>query len=59
MSQFTADQLEAVFHAALKAGDVRGVGDALKVMVTVDPERAVMLYDHLRTALTIAKVDDQ
>lgn len=52
----TADQLEDVFHAALKDGDIEGVEAAIRVMVTVDPKRAVALYDDLQTALAIAKV---
>ena len=54
MRRPTADQLEAVFHAALTAGDVRGVDAALRVMVAVDPRRAATLYDDLRTAVRVA-----
>lgn len=54
---YTADQLEAIFHAAIKAGDAKGVHAALRVMVTVDPHRAADLYDTLDLALKIAKLN--
>lgn len=53
---FTPDECETVFHAALKAGDARGVEAALLVMAPQDPHRAERLYDDLRAALAIARV---
>lgn len=53
---FTADQLEEIFHEAIRRGDTRGVEDSLRVMVTVDPQRAVALYDSLKTAVAVAQV---
>lgn len=52
--EFTADQLEEVFHAALAAGDAKGVEAALLVMTTVDPYRAGYLYETLEVALAVA-----
>lgn len=54
----TSDQLAAIFSAALKAGDTQGVGDALRIMALVDPERAGLLFDTLRVALAIAQERD-
>lgn len=51
----TADQLEAVFHAALKESDLDGVMAALQVMTRVDPHRAGRLMDDLQTAVHLAK----
>ena len=51
-----ADEVEAVFHAALKAGDAQGVVDALTVMATIDLGRCVKLHDALTTSLAVAKV---
>jgi len=56
---FTADQLEAIFHAALKAGDAQSTVDALKLMVTVDPSRCERLLTALTTALDIAHEVDR
>ena len=51
----TADQLEDVFHAALKASDLDGVMAALEVMARVDPHRAGRLMEDLQTAVHLAK----
>lgn len=53
--EFTADRLEEIFHAALAAGDTKGVDAALRVMVTVDPRRASDLYDSLVLAIQLAR----
>jgi hypothetical protein len=50
----TSAQLVAVFHAAVRAGDADGVDAALRVMVVVDPRKAVELYDALKTAVAVA-----
>lgn len=50
---WTADEVEAMFHAALKAGDVKGVEAALTVLVRVDPDRAVALWDDLTLAVNV------
>jgi len=55
-AEFTGEQLEEIFHAALKAGDVRGVEAALTVMVGVDAPRAIRLYGDLKDALTVIRV---
>ncbi len=47
------DVLERIFHAALKAGDVKGVESALTLLATADPRRARRLYDGLESALEI------
>lgn len=41
---------------ALKAGDMKMVGAALKRMVVVDPERAVAVYADLKAAARIAGI---
>ena len=51
----TADQLENVFHAALKASDLDGVMASLEVMARVDPDRCTRLMDDLQTAVHLAK----
>lgn len=56
MSEFTGDQLEQIFHTALQTGDTHGVEAALTVMATVDPHRAVRLYEDTKTALAICKM---
>jgi hypothetical protein len=43
-----------MLHAALEQGDVQGVVAALRVMVTIDPQRAAALYDELSLAVDIA-----
>jgi hypothetical protein len=52
--EFTADQLEELFHASLKAGDVEAVGHVLRAMIVLDPRRALRLHDDLRIALAVA-----
>lgn len=54
--EFTGEQLEEIFHAALKAGDAKGVEAALTVMCAVDAPRAMKLYNDLKDALTVIKV---
>lgn len=51
--EFSPDQLEALFHATLKAGDARGVEASLRALVCVDPRRAVRLHDDLQAALRV------
>ncbi len=48
------DTLEAIFYAALKAGDARGVEAALTVMAPIDPYRAERLLNAVRAGLAIA-----
>lgn len=50
---FTADEVEAFLLAALKAADMEGVDAALRVMVTIDPARAKVLYDTMKVALEL------
>jgi hypothetical protein len=46
-----ADQVEAMFHAALKEGDTQGVEAAITVMLRLDPRRAIALWDDLKLAV--------
>lgn len=48
------DDCERIFHAALSAGDARGVEAALTVMAAVDPHRAGHLLELTRLALYMA-----
>jgi hypothetical protein len=52
---WTPARLEAVFHAALSAGDLRGVDAALHVLAVRAPDRAQHLIDVTRTALHLAR----
>lgn len=52
---WTADQVEAMFHASLGAGDIEGVDAALRVMLSLDVDRASFLYDALKLAVHEAK----
>ncbi|HZM84350.1 MAG TPA: hypothetical protein VFC19_52185 [Candidatus Limnocylindrales bacterium] len=52
--QFSPDDLERVFHAALAAGDARGVEAALTLLAPLDPRRAQRLFDDTKRALAIA-----
>jgi hypothetical protein len=54
--RFTPDQLEEIFHAALGAGDIRGVECALTVLAVRDPHRAQRLMDLTRMVLIVAEV---
>lgn len=54
---WTADQVEWMFHSALKAGDAQGVDAAIRVMLRIDARRAIDLYDDLAAALRIARAD--
>ncbi|MGV8847606.1 MAG: hypothetical protein ACOH1Y_09860 [Propionicimonas sp.] len=54
MSPYTADQLEQIFHAALKAGDIKGVDAALLVMATIDPLHAQRLLKSLQVSVALA-----
>jgi hypothetical protein len=54
ISELTADDLEVIFHAALTARDVEGVGHVLRAMLSLDPCRALRLHDDLRIALAVA-----
>lgn len=51
---FTPDECEQLFHAALEAGDARGVEAALTVLAVQDPHRAGYLLELTRFALTLA-----
>ncbi|PZG16477.1 hypothetical protein C1I95_17365 [Micromonospora craterilacus] len=55
MQTFDAETCERIFHAALAAGDFKGVEAALTVMAPQDPHRAQLLYDTLRVGLAIAE----
>lgn len=54
----SADQCEAIFHAALSAGDVKGVEAALRVLVVQDPRRALDLFETTKTALDLIAAAD-
>ena len=53
-AEFTPERLEAIFHAALESGDTEGVGHALRLLLIVDPRRAIRLHDDLQTAIRVA-----
>ncbi len=48
------DVLEALFYAALKAGDARGVEAALMVMAPIDPHRAERLLNAVKAGVAVA-----
>lgn len=54
-SALTAGHCEDIFHAALKAGDARGVEAALMLLAVRDPHRAQVLLDITRFALDVAR----
>lgn len=56
--ELTPDVLVQMFHAALAAGDVRGVEAALKVLAVRDPHRAQELHDALELGLEIAALEE-
>lgn len=55
----TAVDCERIFHAALAAGDARGVEAALTVLAVRDPHRAQLLYDTTRFGLAIRQEQDR
>lgn len=55
LSALTAAHCEEIFHAALKAGDARGVEAALMLLAVRDPYRAQHLLDCTRFALDVAR----
>ena len=56
VEDLTGADLETIIGNALKAGDMKMVGAALKRMVVVDPERAVAVYADLKAAARIAGI---
>lgn len=52
---FDADTCEQIFHAALAAGDIKGVEAALTVMAPQDPHRAQGLLDMLHVGLALTE----
>jgi len=55
MTKVTPEQIEAAFHLALKAGDVKAVDDLLRMLAVVDPRRAQTLFDALKASLSIVQ----
>jgi hypothetical protein len=53
--EWTPEALEQAFMAALGKGDVKGVESALTVMCSIEPRRAIQLWDELRDALAVAR----
>ncbi len=51
----TPDECEALFHAALRAGDPEGAYCALLVMAPQDPHRAERIRDTTLLALAVAR----
>jgi len=51
---FDSDTCERIFHAALAAGDFKGVEAALTVMAPQDPHRAELLFNTLKVGLAMA-----
>ena len=56
VEDLTGADLETIISNALKAGDTKMVGAALKRMVVVDPERAVNVYADLKAAARLADI---
>jgi hypothetical protein len=52
-----ADTCEEIFHAAITAGDAKGVEAALMLMAVQDPDRAARLLETIRLALLIDKIN--
>ena len=52
---WSADDLEAMFRAALQAGDAKGVEAALLLMAPMDPHRADYLLECLKLGLDLAR----
>lgn len=52
--EWSPDELERVFRAAVGRGDAVGVEAALRLLALRDPHRAQRLLDALDGALTIA-----
>lgn len=59
MQNFDLDTCERIFHAALAAGDFKGVEAALTVMAPQDPHRAELLFNTLKVGLAIARLRTQ
>lgn len=53
--ELTADDCVRIFHAALAAGDIRGVEAALTVLAVRDPHCARELHEGLELAMEIAR----
>lgn len=56
--RFTPDECEQIFHAALGAGDIRGVEAALTLLAVQDPHRAQHLVDLTKMALMIREAGE-
>ncbi len=54
----TADQCEAIFHAALGEGDPDGVEAALRCLVVQDPRRAADLFETAKVSLQLVEAAD-
>jgi hypothetical protein len=50
--------LELAFHAALTAGDAKGVEAALMLMAPQDPHRAQLLLDLVHVAVVVAQAPE-
>lgn len=55
---WTADQVEQMFHAAVKAGDAEGVEAAITVLLRLDQPRAIRLWDDLQAVLRLVGATD-
>lgn len=51
---WTSDQVAEMFHAAVRAGDAKGVEAAISVLLRIDQRRAIELWDDLQAALRLA-----
>jgi hypothetical protein len=56
LDQISADDLETALHNALSAGDIEAVEVFLRALLSVDPRRAIKVYDELKDALTVVRV---
>lgn len=55
VAALTAADCELMVHGALRAGDVKAVFAAMRLLVTKDPHRAEVLLDVIKVALEVAK----
>lgn len=54
-ARLSAGDCELIVHGALRAGDVRGVVEGLKLLASKDPRRARSLFEVVKVALELAK----
>lgn len=55
-ARLSAADVEAIFHAALRKHDMRGVVAALELLAVKDPRRAQKLLDLVEVGLALREV---